>query len=67
MEPRYLGESNQWFTHVGRVPAKWNRSIFFDGYTLHSGDIPQPHRLSADPLTGRLTFNGFFTSRRHLR
>jgi hypothetical protein len=53
--------------HVGRVAAKWNRSIFFDGYTLHSGDIPQPQRLSDDPLTGRLTFNGFFTSRRHLR
>jgi hypothetical protein len=67
MEPRYLGESNHWFTHVGRVPAKWNRAIFFDGYALHSGDIPQPQRLSADPLTGRLTFNGFFTSRRHLR
>jgi hypothetical protein len=67
MEPHYLGESNRWFTHVGRVPAKWNRSIFFDGYTLHSGDIPQPQRLSADPLTGRLTLNGFFTSRRHLK
>lgn len=67
LEPRYLGDSNAWFTHVGRVAAKWNRCIFFDGYGLHSGDIPQPQRLSADPLSGRLTFNGFFTSRRHLK
>jgi hypothetical protein len=41
--------------------------LFFDGWILHSGDIPQPQRLIADPLTGRLTFNGFFTSRRHLK
>jgi Family of unknown function (DUF6445) len=67
LAPRYLGESNAWFTHVGRVNARWNRCIFFDGYALHSGDIPQPERLTGDPLTGRLTFNGFFTSRRHLR
>jgi hypothetical protein len=29
MEPGYPRESNEWFTHVGRVPAKWNRCIFF--------------------------------------
>jgi hypothetical protein len=67
MMPRYLAESNSWFERVGSVPARWNRCIFFDSFGFHSGDIPRPEKLSADPLTGRLTANGFFTSRRHLR
>jgi hypothetical protein len=61
----YLCTSNDWFTHIGRVPAKWNRIIFYDGDMLHSGDIFAPEKLTADPLTGRLTLNGFFTSRRN--
>lgn len=67
LEPGYLTDSNAWFARVGGVEARWNRCIFFDGYALHSGDIRQPQRLSADPLSGRLTCNGFFTSRRSLR
>ncbi|GAH33624.1 unnamed protein product, partial [marine sediment metagenome] len=54
-----------WFVHIGRVAAKWNRIVFYDGSMLHSGDIFAPDRLSADPLRGRLTLNGFFTSRRN--
>jgi hypothetical protein len=46
------------------VPAKWNRLIFYDGGMLHSGDIRKPERMSPDPRVGRLTLNGFFTSRR---
>jgi len=49
------------------IDAKWNRLIFYDGAMLHSGDIRLPERLSADPRRGRLTLNGFFTSRRHAR
>jgi Family of unknown function (DUF6445) len=33
---------------------------------LHSGDIAAPDKLTSDPLTGRLTLNGFFTSGRNL-
>jgi hypothetical protein len=65
IEPGYIGASNAWFTRVGGVPARWNRLIFYDGAVLHSGDIPDPARLSTDPERGRLTFNGFFVSRRH--
>lgn len=61
----YLCASNDWFTQIGRVDAKWNRIIFYDGSMLHSGDILAPEKLSDDPLTGRLTLNGFFTSRRN--
>ena len=40
--------------------------IFYDGSILHSGDILAPEKLSADPRIGRLTLNGFFTSRRNM-
>jgi hypothetical protein len=60
----YLCESNAYFRRVGGVAPKWNRLIFYDGAMLHSGDILAPERLSADPRQGRLTLNGFFTSRR---
>jgi hypothetical protein len=63
----YLCASNRCFRRVGGVPAKWNRLIFYDGAMLHSGDIFAPERLSADPRVGRLTLNGFFTSRRRAR
>ena len=65
IEPGYIHGSNQYFTRVGSVPAKWNRMIFYDGSLLHSGDITAPEKISADPLTGRLTLNGFFTCRRN--
>jgi hypothetical protein len=62
----YMREGNDYFRHIGGVAAKWNRLIFYDGSMLHSSDITVPERLSNDPLIGRLTLNGFFTSRRHL-
>ncbi len=65
LAPGYLCESNRYFTKVGSIPARWNRLIFYDGSILHSGDIFAPGKLSADPAHGRLTFNGFFTSRRN--
>jgi hypothetical protein len=60
----YMNASNIYFNKVGSIAAQWNRLIFYDGSQLHSGDIPAPERLSDDPRTGRLTLNGFFTSRR---
>ena len=62
----YPTESNDYFELVGVVPAKWNRMIFYDGAMFHSGHIQAPGRLSADPATGRLTLNGFFTFRQSL-
>ncbi|MEP6897521.1 MAG: DUF6445 family protein [Rhodanobacter sp.] len=67
IQPGYIHASNQHFTQVGSVPARWNRMIFYDGSLLHSGDIFAPEKLSADPRTGRLTLNGFFTCRRNAR
>ena len=62
----YQYGSNDYYRRIGGIEAKWNRLIFYDGGTLHSGDISRPEKLSVDPLVGRLTLNGFFTCRRHL-
>jgi Family of unknown function (DUF6445) len=60
IKPGYCNESNQYFEKIYTVPARWNRMVFYDGSIFHSGDIPHPERLVADPLAGRLTLNGFF-------
>ena len=56
----------RYFNQIGKIAPKWNRMIFYDGSILHSGDILAPEKLSADPRIGRLTLNGFFTSRRNM-
>lgn len=66
IKPDYMCKSNEYFGRIGGVEAKWNRLVFYDGSLLHSGDILAPERLSAAPRTGRLTVNGFFSSRRKL-
>jgi hypothetical protein len=62
--PGYMTESNDWFEKVLSVPARWNRAIFYDGSLFHCSDIRHPEKLSADPMLGRLTYNGFFTCSR---
>lgn len=62
--PGYMAESNAYFERIGQVPAKWNRMIFYSGRTFHSSQVGMPQALSDDPMTGRLTLNGFFTCRR---
>jgi hypothetical protein len=64
--PGYMHEGNAWFRRIGSVPAKWNRLIIYDGGMLHASDIAAPELLTADPGSGRLTLNGFFTCRRNL-
>lgn len=60
----YIGPSNDYFECVGQVPARWNRMIFYDGRLFHSGEVGNAQALSGDPMTGRLTLNGFFTCSR---
>jgi hypothetical protein len=61
----YMRGSNAYFDKVARVGAAWNRMICYDGGQFHSADIDDATSLSADPRTGRLTLNGFFTCRRN--
>jgi len=63
LEAGYLTGSNRYFECLARIPAAWNRMLFYNGDLFHSGDISAPARLSADPRSGRLTLNGFFTCR----
>jgi Family of unknown function (DUF6445) len=67
LEAGYLNGGNRYFERLAQVPAAWNRMLFYNGDLFHSGDIVAPERLSADPRTGRLTLNGFFTCRRAAR
>jgi hypothetical protein len=60
----YMTESNRYFEVIGRVAAKWNRIIFYDGGIFHSSDISAPEKLNALETDGRLTVNGFFTCTR---
>jgi hypothetical protein len=62
--PGYFHGDARYFTTLGSVPAAWNRMIFYDGAMFHSGDILSPEKLTDDPMTGRLSLNGFFTCSR---
>jgi hypothetical protein len=63
LEAGYLQGSNRYFERLAQVSAAWNRMLFYNGDLFHCGDITAPARLSADPRSGRLTLNGFFTCR----
>lgn len=63
----YMTHSNAHFEVIGRVPARWNRMIFYDGRIFHSSDIAYPDRLRDPSSQGRLTVNGFFTCTRIAR
>jgi hypothetical protein len=67
LQSRYFDDMPAYFRRIGTVPAKWNRLIFYDGGTFHSGDIRSPDKLNADPRSGRLTLNGFFTCSRRAK
>ena len=67
VEPGYIAGDNRYFEWVAELPAVWNRLVFYDGGLFHSGHLPQPERLSADPRRGRLTLNAFFACRRPAR
>ncbi|MGH8034026.1 MAG: DUF6445 family protein [Lysobacterales bacterium] len=57
--PRYMTESNEAAELIDKVPARFNRLIFYSGELPHSAWIEHPELLTADPATGRLTLNCF--------
>ncbi len=61
--PGYMTQSNRYFEVIGRVPAKWNRAVFYDGGIFHSGDIQWASPAGYQAGLGRLTLNAFFKSR----
>ncbi len=61
--PAYIDGDTRQFTRTRLVEAAFNRVIVYRSRTLHSGHIPDPTALSADPRRGRLTANIFLTYR----
>ena len=57
--PRYMTGSNDIAELLTVVPARFNRLVFYDGETPHSGHITNPDLLSDDLSKGRLTLNFF--------
>jgi len=57
---RYFTDSDQQFTKLGVLPAKFNRMVIYRSCTLHSPYLTNlEHSINADPRTGRLTVNTF--------
>lgn len=63
--PGYMTESNRYFEVIGRVPARWNRAVFYDGGLFHSGDIGRARQAAYQEGPGRLTINAFAKGIRH--
>lgn len=57
--PCYYNGDGRYFEKICTIPAAWNRAIFYDATTFHSGQIDAPELLDADPARGRLTINAF--------
>jgi tryptophan halogenase len=60
----YMTQSNRYFEVIGRVPARWNRAVFYDGAIFHSGDIQWSSPAGYLGGMGRLTLNAFFKRRK---
>lgn len=59
----YVADGAPWFERTDMVEAAFNRLVVYRSCLLHSGTIPDPAALSADPRRGRLTANIFLTVR----
>lgn len=58
--PGYQTGSNTHFELIATISPRWNRLIWYDGGEFHGSQIEDPHLLSSDPSSGRLTLNLFF-------
>ena len=58
--PRYFDRSDEYFTFLGMMPARFNRLVLYPGSLLHSACINPTRSISGDPRTGRLTVNTFY-------
>jgi hypothetical protein len=58
--PRYFDRSDEQFTFLGMLPARFNRLAVYPGGLLHSACINPARSLSSDPRQGRLTVNTFY-------
>jgi uncharacterized protein DUF6445 len=59
--PRYMTESNEIAELLYTAAPRFNRFVFYSGDIPHTGAVAAPELLGADPRTGRLTLNLFFS------
>ena len=59
----YMTESNEIAELVSKIPARFNRMIFYSGDVPHSAAIASPELLTKDFSKGRLTLNCFASVR----
>jgi hypothetical protein len=57
---RYFDRSDERFTFLGMMPARFNRLVVYPGSLLHSACLDPARSLSSDPRRGRLTVNTFY-------
>ncbi len=55
----YINGSTAIFEEIARFPARYNRALIYRANLLHCAALGATPRLSADPLTGRLTVASF--------
>lgn len=58
--PRYFDDSDEHFTFLGMIPARFNRLVVYAGSLLHTACINPGLSISSDPRKGRLTVNTFY-------
>lgn len=56
----YFAASDEQFTCLGMIPAKYNRLVIYRGSLLHTACINPAMSIDANPRTGRLTCNTFY-------
>lgn len=56
----YMQGGNDYFSEIATVKPRWNRMIFYNGAVFHGASVQDDSLLNAEPLSGRLTINGFF-------
>lgn len=62
IQKKYFSESDDYYTKIGFVPAKYNRLVIYKGALLHSANIlSSAGSISSDPRVGRLTQNSFLS------
>ncbi len=57
---RYYDESDEQFTRLGMIPAKYNRLVLYRGSLLHTAIVNPARSVETDPRAGRLTVNTFY-------
>ncbi len=57
---RYFDRSDDRFTLLGAIPARFNRMVVYPGSMLHSACINPALSICGDPRAGRLTVNTFY-------